>query len=82
MTRVAEETAYFFNRKSLTVALVAKGVRIPKGTWLWLANGSATSAQVEEVLAAVFPSLRGKVVVFVSLSNEAETQELEQSLHP
>jgi hypothetical protein len=82
MARVAEETAYFFNSKILTVALVARGVRVPTGTWLWVANGSATPAHVEEILASVFPSLRGKVLLFVSLSNEAETQELERSLHP
>ena len=68
--------------KIMTVALVAQGVRISTGTWLWVANGSATSAHVEEILASVFPGLRGKVLVFVSLSNEAETQEFERSLHP
>jgi hypothetical protein len=82
MARVAEETAYFFNSKTLTVALIGRGVRIPTGTWLWVANGSATPAHVEEILASVFPGLRGKVLVFVSLSNQAESDEFERSLHP
>jgi len=82
MIRVANETAYFFNSRILTVALIARGLRIPAGTWLWVATASATSAQVEEMLANVFPALRGKVLVFVSLSSEAEIQEFERSLHP
>jgi len=82
MTRVAADTAYFFSSRRLTVALIARGLRLPAGTWVWVANASATPTDVEQMLASVFPSLRGKVLVFVSLSNEAEIREFERSVHP
>jgi hypothetical protein len=80
MPRVAEKTGYFFNSSILTVALIVQGVRVPAGTWLRVANALATPEQVEEMLAAVFPGLRGKVLAFVSLSSETEVRNFER--HP
>ena len=81
MTRAASARAYFFNSRILTVALIERGVRMPAGLWRWVANAPATSEHLEQVLATVSPSLKGKVLAFVSLLNEAEVQEFERS-HP
>jgi hypothetical protein len=81
MTRAAAAAAYFFNSTLLTVALIERGVRMPAGLWRWVANAPATSEHLEQALAALTPSLKGKVLAFVSLSNEAEVQEFERS-HP
>ena len=37
MPEVAEKTAYYMNRQLAVVALVSRGVRLPKGPWLWVA---------------------------------------------
>ena len=79
---VAAETAYYFNRNLLVVALIMHGVRFPAGTWLRVVNANAQRPQVEQMLTSVFPDLKGKVLTFVTLASEAEVQDFERSLGP
>jgi len=79
---VAAETAYYFNRNILVVALIMHGVRFPAGTWLRVVNANAQRPQVEQMLTSVFPDLKGKVLTFVTLASEAEVQDFERSLGP
>ena len=50
MPQVAETTAYYLSRQLSVVALVSKGLRLPKGPWLWVADGAVSAWQVEKIL--------------------------------
>src|SRR2546422_5944689 len=79
MPEVADETAYYLNRKVPVVALVTNGVRFPAGTWMRVASASTPTGQVEQILANVFPDLKGKMLTFVTLTSESEVEEFERS---
>jgi hypothetical protein len=80
MPDVADETAYYFNRNIPAVALISKGVRFPRGAWMRVANATVPAAQVEQMLAKIFPDLKGKVLAFASLTTDPEVDEFERSL--
>jgi phytoene dehydrogenase-like protein len=80
MPGVAEETAYYFNIEIPAVALIAKGVRFPAGSWSAIADASALTWRIEEALAELFPGLKGTVVRFETLTSEFEVKEFERSL--
>jgi phytoene dehydrogenase-like protein len=80
MPGVAEVTAYYFNIRIPAVALIAKGVRFPAGTWSPIADASALTWRIEEALAELFPGLKGTVVRFESLTSEFDVTEFERSL--
>jgi len=82
MADVAEETAYYLNSKIPALALVAKGVRFPAGTWMRVAEATVPAWQVEDMLASVFPALRGRVLRIESLKSDDEVKEFERSLLP
>ena len=78
MPDFADETAYYFDKNSAAVALIANGVRFPAGTWVRVANAGVPPDQVERMLGKVFPQLQGKALSFVTLSNEQEVEEFER----
>jgi hypothetical protein len=82
MPDFADETAYYFNKKIPAVALIYNGVRFPAGTWMRLVNAAVPAQQVEEMLAKVFPELKGKVLTFATLTSATEVEEFERSLLP
>ena len=82
MADVAEETAFYLNSKIPVLALIAKGVRFPAGTWMRVADATVPAWQVEDMLASVFPVLRGRALRVESLTSEYEVKEFERSLLP
>jgi hypothetical protein len=82
MSDVADETAYYFSKRIFAVALISKGVRFPFATWLRVANASAQRPQVEQMLANVYPDLKGKVLAFATLASEADVVEFERLFKP
>jgi hypothetical protein len=80
MPDFADETAYYFNKKIPAVALISNGVRFPAGTWMRFVNAAVSAPQVEEMLARVFPELKGKFLTFVTLTSEAEVAAFEASI--
>lgn len=52
----------------------------PAGTWSRVADATALAWRVEEMLATMFPDLKGRVVVFATLTSEFEVKEFERSL--
>ncbi len=80
MPDVAQETAYFFNRTIPAVALIAKGVRLPAGKWIRIADARVVPWLVEQQLGTMFPDLKGSVVTFAVLTSESEVMQFEQSL--
>jgi hypothetical protein len=80
MSNVADETAYYFNRKVLAVALITEGVRFPRGIWSLVAGSNWTQPQVEQALTNVFPNIKGQVLTFVTLATEEDVKTFEASL--
>ncbi len=78
MASVAQETAYYLNTRLPAVALITTGVRFPSGIWAQVANAAWTRPQVEQALANVFPSLKGKVLTFATLASESDVEEFER----
>jgi hypothetical protein len=76
----ADETAYYFNRKIPAVVMIARGVRFPAGPWHRVADATELAWQVEQILAKVFPDLKGKVLTFATLASESDVEEFERSL--
>jgi len=80
MPKAAKETAYYLNGKIPAVALISKGVRFPSGTWIRVAAPTVLPRHVEEMLADMFPRLKGKAITFAKLTNESDVKEFERSL--
>jgi hypothetical protein len=80
MPGVAEETAYFLNGRTRAVALIAKDVRFPAGTWIRVADGTALAWHVEDLLRDMFPALRDAVFRFTTLTSEFDVAEFESSV--
>ncbi len=79
MSEVADETAYYFNSKIPAAVLIAKGVRFPAGRWLWIADATATTAHIEDMIAKALPRLKGAMLTFARLASESDVEEFEQS---
>jgi hypothetical protein len=60
--------------------LIAKGVRFPAGGWIRVVTGQVPRQNVEQLLANVFPYLKGKVLTFVTLTSESDVQAFEASI--
>jgi hypothetical protein len=80
MPAAAEETAYFLNSRIRAVALIAKDVRFPAGTWIRIADGTALAWHVEDLLRDMFPALRDAVFRFATLTSEFDVNEFEVSM--
>jgi hypothetical protein len=80
MVEVVEETAYYLNRDIPAVALMSRGVRFPSGRWFRVAGATALPVDVEQLLADLFPELKGTVVRFAHLESDSDVQRFEKSL--
>jgi len=81
MPKVADETAYYLNSTVPSVALIAKGVRFPPGTWIRVADATAMAWQVEDLLKDMFPALKGMGITFATLMSEFDVNEFERGLY-
>ena len=77
MPKLADDTAYYLNRTVPVVALIAKGVRLPNGAWIRVADATALAWQVEDLLRDMFPALKGTGVTFATLMTEFDVKEFE-----
>jgi hypothetical protein len=82
MPKLAKETAYYLNGKIPAVALIAKGIRLPVGTWIRVADPTVLPRHMEEMLADMFPKLKGKVISFATLRSESDVEQFESSHGP
>ena len=80
MIEVAKETAYYVNPRLSCVALIAKGLRFPSGTWIRIADASLPAWRVEELVPELFAGLRDQSVPFVNLLTDFDMQEFESAL--
>jgi len=77
MPKVADETAYYLNRTTPVVALIAKGCGSP------MAYGSASPTpqhwlgRWKDLLRDMFPALKGTGVTFATLMTEFGVKEFE-----
>jgi hypothetical protein len=76
----AEETAYYLNGKLPKLALIAKGVRFPAGTWIRLADGLLPPWEAENLARDLFPALEKGPVPFIALLCEFDVVQFEQDL--
>jgi hypothetical protein len=58
LKRSAKETAYYFNGKLRHLALIARGVRFPRGRWIWVAAKSSAPWLVETLVRDLFPLVK------------------------
>jgi hypothetical protein len=80
MSRAAKETAYYLNGKVPVVALITRGVRFPSGTWIRVADPRVLPRHVEEMVADMFPALKGKVIAFATLMSESDVKAYEEAV--
>jgi len=76
----AEDTAYYLNGKLPKLALIAKGVRFPPGTWIRLADGLLPPWEAETLARELFPALEKGPVPFIALLCELDVVQFEQDL--
>jgi len=82
MSTRSPRTAYYLNRATRGLALVARSVRLPAsvGTWVPIASGMEPPWKVSEMLAATFPGLDAKSLSFIALLSDDEVDEFEKEL--
>ena len=78
--RVARQTAYYLNGKIPALALIAKGVRLPSGTWLHAGDATALPEDLEAMLGDVFPGLKGVPIKSVTLMSDSDVEQFERSM--
>ena len=78
---ISLETAYFVNSGLPCVALIAKGVRFPRGQWLRLADGKVLPWLAERLVGDLFPTLKHKPISFAALLTEFDVKEFEAGLY-
>jgi len=76
----AEETAYFLNGKLPQLALIAKDIRFPPGTWLRVADGLLPPWEAEAFVRELFPALAKTPIPFIALLTELDVQQFERDL--
>jgi hypothetical protein len=80
LKRSAKETAYYFNGKLRDLALIAKGVRFPRGRWIWVAAKSSAPWLVETLVRDLFPLVKNANLPFSALLTDFDVDEFEQAL--
>ncbi len=75
--RISQQTAYYLNARLPQLALIAKGVRVPKGQWIRIADEHIPASLAEELVGEMFPALRGRHLPFVSLLTAFDVEEFE-----
>jgi hypothetical protein len=77
MTERARDTAYYLNGKLPILALVAQGVRFPRGRWIRVASEMVSPSLVQELVIDLFPALRERPLRIVDLLTDFDVQEFE-----
>jgi hypothetical protein len=77
--RLADRTGYYFNRELPRLALVRRGVRVPPGRWVYVADGEQPPWRVQEMAAGIV-SAEGGSVPFVALLTDSDVEEFEKEL--
>jgi len=80
MTERARDTAYYLNGKLPILALVAQGVRFPRGRWIRVASETVSPSLVQELVIDLFPTLRERPLRMVDLLTDFDVQEFEIEL--
>lgn len=78
MAEAAADTAYYLNRRTGVLALIAKGVQLPAGTWIRIASSDATAWQAEDLVRDLFPALREAPLSFQILLTDFDVAEYER----
>jgi len=76
----AGETAYYLNGKLPRLALIARGVRIPVGTWIRVADGQLLRWEVEPLVMDLFVALKDRPLPFAALLTDFDVEEFENGL--
>src|SRR6266851_597406 len=79
MAEAPERTGYYFNRDLPYFALIAKGISLPSGRWIRIADDEQPPWKVQELLAGIVHVLPSQVP-FVALLTDFDVQEFEQEL--
>jgi hypothetical protein len=80
MAAMAPQTAYYLNTTLPRLALIAKGVRLPAGQWIRVAEGTIRPWHVEELVSDLFPALRGRPIPFRLLLTDFDVTEYEREV--
>ena len=75
-----EQTAYYLNRELPRLALVAKGVPLPPGRWVLVADGEQPPWKVQQQVATLIAVPNGGLVPFIALLTDFDVLELEKEL--
>ena len=80
--RRAPKTAYYLNRVLRYVALIARGVRLPRtqGVWIPVGDGEFAPWDVTELLKLAHPELRAAELAFAALLTDFDSEEFEREL--
>jgi hypothetical protein len=76
--RNLERTGYYFNNDLRYVALIAKGVRLPSGRWVRIADDEYPPWKVQQLIARVF-NIAGEVP-FAALLTDFDVREFEREV--
>jgi len=76
----AGETAYYLNGKLPRLALIARGVRFPSGTWIRVADGDLPAWKVEPLVVDLFAALRRRPLRIAILLTEFDVEEFERDI--
>jgi len=80
MAAVVQVTGYYLNGSIPAVALIYRGLRFPRGTWVRVADPMTARADVQDLVAPHFPSRRGRTLRCARLTTDGEIEEFEGSL--
>jgi len=76
----AGETAYYLNGRLPRLALIARGVRFPAGTWIRVADGALARWEVEPLVMDLFVALKDRPLPFSALLTDFDVEEYENAL--
>jgi hypothetical protein len=79
MPEISSETAYYLSSTLSSLALIGHGVRFPAGQWIRIAGPTVEAWHAEELVADLFPGLRGRHLRFHVLLTEFDVQEFERN---
>jgi hypothetical protein len=82
LERRAPKTAYYLNRVIRYLALIARGVRLPRtdGVWIPVGDGEFAPWDVTELLKLAYPELGADELRFAALLTDFDSEEFEREL--
>ena len=76
------ETGYYVNSRLGLLALIAKGLRLPSGQWVRIADADVEPSRAEEMVPDLFPALKGAFVPCALVLTDFDVAEFERRLPP